>query len=694
MRWVTAAWLVAVMVGCAGKMIRPEPDAQRPRQGVSLVEPIPVPQTLTGKRALFANAYRRLRSEEFDPAAQLFAVLLPIYPELEDYVLHYLAICRLRQGDRDEAYRLWSQLQASYPRSLHTAAAALEQARILRQRGDLEAARELLGIAREDELEPEVDWELAEIALAEDDLTEAHRRFMRVREAVPGSSLGRRAKQRIAELRERDPSLTPTGDLRAAEVWLLVIEGDPQAALALAEDLLRQAPEWERPQRLRALSDTQRAAGRFDEGLETLRSVYVDYPDSVAARGALYQYASSLWNQDRDADARRAFEEFRRRYPTDSSIPEVSYAIARIKEAEGKADLAIADYSRLAELYPRRKQGREAGWRVAWIRYRQGRWKEAAESFARLARGSTGQDREGARYWQARSLERTGSRDEARAIYRQILEDDPTDYYAHWAERRLGIQSPALRDVDATVTSRQIGVAPEDTAGDFHLTRARELQAADLRSLARAELKAFERSRQTTETLARFLVDSYPAVDGYRDAIRLAPEAGERSPQILYPLAFWPLIQQRTVSNGIDPLMVLALMRQESLFDPAARSPADARGLMQLLPRTAEQVADRVGQPSPLGDLYEPEVNIALGIAHLEDLHAQYGGNWLEILAAYNGGEGAVAKWKQRFGNLDGDEFVESITYRETRDYVKKVLTHHRRYQQLYAGPGTVAARP
>jgi hypothetical protein len=83
-----------------------------------------------------------------------------------------------------------------------------------------------------------------------------------------------------------------------------------------------------------------------------------------------------------------------------------------------------------------------------------------------------------------------------------------------------------------------------------------------------------------------------------------------------------------------------------------------------------------------------------LGIAHLDELHSRYGGNWLEILAAYNGGEGAVTKWQQRFGTLDGDEFVESITYRETRDYVKKVLTHYRRYQQLYVGPDTVAARP
>jgi soluble lytic murein transglycosylase len=352
----------------------------------------------------------------------------------------------------------------------------------------------------------------------------------------------------------------------------------------------------------------------------------------------------------------------------------------------------VADYARLAKKYPRSKQGREAAWRIAWIRYRQGHWKESADAFSRLAGRSKHQERTAARYWQARSLERAGSTVSARKIYRQILETEPTEYYAHWAERHLGMQPPATPGGDSIEASPLVVIATEIAPGDFHLTRARELQAADLRSLARAELKAFERSQEMTRTLARFLVDSYPAVDGYRDAIRLAPKAGAKSREILYPLAFWPMVRQHTRQNGIDPFMVLALMRQESLFDPAARSSADARGAMQLLPRTAEQVAEKLGRPSPVAYLYEPEVNIPLGIAHLAELHSRYGGNWLEILAAYNGGEGAVTKWQQRFGNLDGDEFVESITYRETRDYVKRVFTHYRHYQELYAVDGRITA--
>jgi soluble lytic murein transglycosylase len=176
---------------------------------------------------------------------------------------------------------------------------------------------------------------------------------------------------------------------------------------------------------------------------------------------------------------------------------------------------------------------------------------------------------------------------------------------------------------------------------------------------------------------------AYPAVDGYSDAIRLANARGINDPDIFYPMAFWPQIRRHTADGAVDPLLVLALMRQESLFDPAARSPADARGLMQLLPSTAERVARSRGEVPPRS-LYDPDAYITLGVAYLGQLLRDYDGDPRKALAAYNGGEPAVAKWTERFGQLEADEFVESITYRETRDYVKKVMGNYRRYQVRY----------
>jgi soluble lytic murein transglycosylase-like protein len=224
----------------------------------------------------------------------------------------------------------------------------------------------------------------------------------------------------------------------------------------------------------------------------------------------------------------------------------------------------------------------------------------------------------------------------------------------------------------------------------YHLTRARELHAASLLFPALRELRAFERSNRTAASLPAFLIDAYRAVEGYRDAIRLAHTTSSPAPFVLYPLAFWPRITAHTSHNGVDPFLVLSLMRQESMFDPEALSPADARGLMQLLPRTAVQVARRVGRPAPKArDLYDADVNIVLGVAHIRYLLDLYGGNAMKALAAYNGGEDAVTRWDRQSGGLDLDEWVESITYRETRSYVKKVISNQLRYESLYGAAGS-----
>jgi len=187
-----------------------------------------------------------------------------------------------------------------------------------------------------------------------------------------------------------------------------------------------------------------------------------------------------------------------------------------------------------------------------------------------------------------------------------------------------------------------------------------------------------------TAAMEAFLVNAFQAADGYPDVMRLQQRHG-RDPFARYPLAFWPQVTQATEGSQIDPILVLALIRQESMFDPEARSHADARGLMQLLPSTARYTALESGRPAPQAeDLYDPDLNIDLGVTHLRQLLRLYDGDRFRSLAAYNGGRDAVAKWDRRFPRLETDEWVESISYRETRDYVKRVFSNYRMYQELY----------
>jgi soluble lytic murein transglycosylase len=138
--------------------------------------------------------------------------------------------------------------------------------------------------------------------------------------------------------------------------------------------------------------------------------------------------------------------------------------------------------------------------------------------------------------------------------------------------------------------------------------------------------------------------------------------------------------------RGIDPLLILAVIRQESGFDQDAVSPAGAYGLMQLVPSTAADVAAELGMPPPdRWALHRVPLNVALGTTLVSKLLRDYDGSEIRALAAYNAGEPAVAKWDTRSRSRPDDEFVELISYAETRRYVKKVLGNYLRYRQLYA---------
>jgi soluble lytic murein transglycosylase len=679
MRWVALGGLCLLLTACGGTAAR---QSAAPPAGATVA----APAAGAGRRARFAQAHQAVAEKRYADAIPVLDALCPVYPELQDYCLYDLALSHARTGDDDAAEALWARLAATQPQSLFAARAALDRATLLQARGDRAAARALLDGARasdDDDVALRALLELAALDDADGNPAAAQADLMTVRTRAPGTALGTEAKQRVENLRRRDPGLAPQGADLDAELRLLLAERDFAAAQGVADRLLAAAPAADRPELLRLRADAELGGGQFDQGLATLQEIVRQYPDAPAAPEAQLRAATLLWNRDRDQEATQIFLDFRRRHPDHPRTPEVLYALGRIAQGEGQTDAAVAAYAHLADAYPASPPAREARWRIGWIRYQQGRWQDAAAAFDRAAAGADGGASAEARYWQARALAHAGERAGAERLYRAIVADAPASYYALWAEQRLGLPAARPHGVAAPPQPRGIGAAPPG-ADPYHWVRANELQSADLRPLARAELRAFERSNADQPGATPSILAAYPAVDGYRDAIRLANAHGMTDPNIFFPLAFWPQIARHS-GAGVDPLLVLALMRQESFFDPAARSSANAQGLMQLLPSTAERVARRLGRPPP-ATLYDPDTNIALGVAHLQQLLQAYQGDPLKALAAYNGGEEAVAKWQRRFATLEPDEFVESITYRETRDYVKRVMGNYRRYQQTYAG--------
>jgi soluble lytic murein transglycosylase len=210
-----------------------------------------------------------------------------------------------------------------------------------------------------------------------------------------------------------------------------------------------------------------------------------------------------------------------------------------------------------------------------------------------------------------------------------------------------------------------------------------------LPQLARREVDALRGSEDP-----ELVVRAFESIGAPEAAIQLAASLpkSDRTRRHLYPLGYWDVVRATAEREGLDPLLVQALIRQESAFAARAVSPVDAQGLMQLMPSTASEVAVERGLPPPdRARLTDVDTNVTLGTALLRRLLAHYNGSEIKALAAYNAGEDAVRKWEVRYGQRDDDEFVELISFRETKRYVKGVLENYQVYRTLYA-PSAVAS--
>lgn|SRR5690554_3430659 len=155
--------------------------------------------------------------------------------------------------------------------------------------------------------------------------------------------------------------------------------------------------------------------------------------------------------------------------------------------------------------------------------------------------------------------------------------------------------------------------------------------------------------------------------------------------QWLYPLEFEELTKEVAARYDIDPLLVTAMMRVESDFNPNAVSPKGARGLMQLMPETAAWAAERLNLAEyEHDDLFDPEINISIGVWYLAALLRQFDGDLVLALAAYNGGPTNVSRWLREERWSGSIETLEDVPFRETREYIQKVTGHYHWYLRAY----------
>ncbi len=341
--------------------------------------------------------------------------------------------------------------------------------------------------------------------------------------------------------------------------------------------------------------------------------------------------------------------------------------VAADRRREKDFTRALQIYQDALKNYP--SDAEDALWGIGWTQYLSGNYQQSEETFSQL---HTQYDDAKYLYWQARSIE--GQNKDASGIYTRLSGADNNNFYAVLAYARTRRMLPRLSPLNL----------PDGMTGK---TRAKErieaLISVNMREEAVTELAASSRNTSSLPDLM-YNAAKFQELGEFKRSISLTAKIpySEKMHRFWYPLAFWDKVEQAAKRNNIDPFIILSVMREESRFDQAVKSPAGAYGLMQLMPQTAYRL-DRslnlgIRKPSQLTD---PKNNIQLGSFYLRSLLDEFH-SLAHMLAAYNAGELAVRSWQQRFDYRSIDEFIEDIPYSETRNYVKKVLTSYFHYKR------------
>jgi soluble lytic murein transglycosylase len=370
-------------------------------------------------------------------------------------------------------------------------------------------------------------------------------------------------------------------------------------------------------------------------------------------------------------------------------------------------------YSYLAEHFPSNKNASAAHWRAGWLNYRLNNWQQAEQSFDEQIHKFPGTpESASALYWRGRLYEsQDHSPAQAAANYRTILRVYQHFFYAQMARQRLtalGDTQPASTpDLDEIKTPEAPTLAdsfPEDSP---HLAKAKLLANAGLNDYIPREIAADPDSGSWSALAEAQIYASYgEAYRAMRALKRALPGAASASIQsiplpywhILFPEPYWSIIKAESAKNNLDPYLVASLIRQESEFNPSVISYANAWGLMQLLPSVGKAQAREEGMTHfQTFQLLDPETNIRLGTRYLKQTLDHFGGVPEYALAAYNAGNSRVEDW-QASGPYTGiDEFVESIPFTQTREYVQAILRNIEIYREIDASsdPSTAtSAKP
>ncbi|HVO68722.1 MAG TPA: tetratricopeptide repeat protein [Aggregatilineaceae bacterium] len=475
---------------------------------------------------------------------------------------------------------------------------------------------------------------------------------------------------------------------------------------------------------LMMLGQSYRAVGNAQAALTTFQTVIDSYPADPAYGEAWLEQGRTLFLAGDTAGAIQKYVQFSTDHPDLPQSAEALWRAGYLYSTLGDTQNALATFDILGQRYPGTDWAQEGLFMGATMAYKASDTGMASQLYGQLAATSTGEYRAAAYLWVGRLYQSDHKDDLARQAYEAAAAADPGGYYSIRANDLLNGRAPfqppanTILDFDDAAPLSEaenwlrttFGITQDgplyplsgQLESDPRMTRGRELLIVGASTAAYgAAENEFEALRKANEDdplamyrLAIYFRDAGLYSLSINSAAALITDAGVDDLQVpayierlRYPVYYKDLVLPACAEYNLDPLLIFALIRQESLFEGFATSYAAAQGLMQIIPDTGQWIAQQLGWPDyQNSDVYRPYINVQFGTFYLRWILDQVDDLPYVALAGYNGGPGNAAQWLGIAGP-DLDLFVQTISLDETRTYIRRIYEQYSIYRTLYGSP-------
>ncbi|MBU1921249.1 transglycosylase SLT domain-containing protein [bacterium] len=645
--------------------------------------------------ANFLLAWRAYKAED-DASVPIF-LDFGVPQELADHAAWMRASALERAGQTELAANHWLDLARS-PETVYRSDAIYRLAEIARASGNLDSLFILVSdygrISTDIPATQRLETMISEILSELKRHSEAVDRLWSVYLSGPQTTEGKQAKYLLDRYRTNHSFIPRKQTVPEFELELDKLDRSSGFSYGLTRVREKLSdPEWKSCEDMLLFYE-----GRFLSGirhnrdaLEVLTKHAERYPASPYRDRCLYHLARCAYLRDKDDIAISTIEQLKDEFPGTGAAADGLSLLGLLHLDRGRPEQAAASYQRWYQTRIGTKDESEALWRVGRAYWQAADYTNAASAFLLLAGfGERSDYYPVALYWASRACSINGDSTRADSLVNTLLSRFPYSYYSTLTRCSLPPDSELLPQNLETLALDQLW-----NSGSVHARKLALLNVLRIPELALREWNEANREMGSESGLywwkAQLHLWAGNRLEAWRvirnGLSRYITASGERPfdfYRIVYPLDYDPKIIHLANQYNLDPYFLFALICQESHYEEKVVSGAGAIGLMQLMPATAKQQAKEIGRPFKEGDLYQAEHNLEIGIAHVAKLFEEFSGDSVLVLAAYNAGRSAAQAWFEEFGDLDRDEFIENIPYRETRLFIKNIIEHAAAYRRLY----------